>query len=429
MVRAARKRWNDSPVLPRLKDLGRRRVLAGGAGAVAFSLALSLTAGAAEAAAPNAPKFNRLVASVVARMQAKLPANAALVVLDPATGAVLHSRNGNAPMLPASTMKLVTATVALTSYPETQRFQTRVSFDPATNRLYLIGGGDPMLLREELAQLAADVAPQLPAATNFEVYTDISLFPAPTAAEGWVPNYVPGQVMPVSPLAIFGIRSKFPAARAASEFISKLQELGVTASYAGNAPMAGNEIASRSGRTLQAIVKHMLVFSDNNIAERLFRMSTVAAGLQPTWENSVAHATEVLTQLGIGTASLHLSDGSGLSRTNRLTAATLAQLLSIARNPANPKLQLLLDAHLLPIAGFNGTLRKRFAQKSTTCARGQVEAKTGTLFDVVSLAGYASTPDGLADFAIIVNGIDRARTVLTRKHVDWVVTALVGCRG
>ena len=95
-----------------------------------------------------------------------------------------------------------------------------------------------------------------------------------------------------------------------------------------------------------------------------------------------------------------IADGSGLSLYNYVSAELEVMMLRYAwRNERifNP----LYDA--LPIAGVDGTLRKRM---TGTAAAGNVRAKTGTLFGISSLAGYLTTADGrpLA-FAIINQGI------------------------
>jgi D-alanyl-D-alanine carboxypeptidase/D-alanyl-D-alanine-endopeptidase (penicillin-binding protein 4) len=76
-----------------------------------------------------------------------------------------------------------------------------------------------------------------------------------------------------------------------------------------------------------------------------------------------------------------MDNGSGLSRTERITAQQLAAVLELAyKGPHAPEL-----LASLPIAGIDGTLSRRF---KGSLAEGRARMKTGTLRNVVALAGY-----------------------------------------
>jgi D-alanyl-D-alanine carboxypeptidase/D-alanyl-D-alanine-endopeptidase (penicillin-binding protein 4) len=58
----------------------------------------------------------------------------------------------------------------------------------------------------------------------------------------------------------------------------------------------------------------------------------------------------------------------------------------------------------LPIAGVDGSLAGRMAN---TAAQGNLRAKTGTMSNIRSLAGYVTTRDGeVLAFAIMVNNFE-----------------------
>jgi D-alanyl-D-alanine carboxypeptidase/D-alanyl-D-alanine-endopeptidase (penicillin-binding protein 4) len=86
----------------------------------------------------------------------------ALVVREP-DGAVLFARAADAPLVPASNQKVLTALAALESFGPTHRFVTRVFADRAPDAhgavgvLAVEGGGDPGLTSEQLWRLAADL--------------------------------------------------------------------------------------------------------------------------------------------------------------------------------------------------------------------------------------------------------------------------------
>ena len=77
-------------------------------------------------------------------------------------------------------------------------------------------------------------------------------------------------------------------------------------------------------------------------------------------------------------------------------------------------------------AGVSGTLRTRFTTASTSCAKGKVRAKTGSLSDAVSLSGSAYGVDGRERlFSIIENGA--ASSTEARHAIDRFATAATGC--
>jgi D-alanyl-D-alanine carboxypeptidase len=55
-------------------------------------------------------------------------------------------------------------------------------------------------------------------------------------------------------------------------------------------------------------------------------------------------------------------------------------------------------------------------------ARGVVHAKTGTLDDVATLAGYLARPDGLLVLSLMYNG----RRIGTARAAEWEVFRLLG---
>jgi D-alanyl-D-alanine carboxypeptidase/D-alanyl-D-alanine-endopeptidase (penicillin-binding protein 4) len=115
-----------------------------------------------------------------------------------------------------------------------------------------------------------------------------------------------------------------------------------------------------------------------------------------------------------------LDNGSGLSRDGRVTAGALAALLKHAAQ--DPRAADAFERSL-PIAGVNGTARHLADRSPRSDAIGRARFKTGTLRDVVSLAGYAW---GLSGQQYVVVGLvndpnaDAARPALDRL-VEWAV--------
>ena len=77
----------------------------------------------------------------------------------------------------------------------------------------------------------------------------------------------------------------------------------------------------------------------------------------------------------------------------------------------------------LPVAGIDGSLQTRMRG---TSAEGNVRAKTGTMSNVRSLAGYVRTRDGeRVAFAILVNNFE-GTGAQANAAVDAIATRLAG---
>ena len=157
------------------------------------------------------------------------------------------------------------------------------------------------------------------------------------------------------------------------------------------------ELLAFQGHPLGRVVALLVKFSSNPMAEALLKGMGRAAGAGPgSWDNGRQAALASLARLGLDTRGLTLVDGSGLATGNRVTPRILVGALRIARASFRFGPELVAA---LPIAGVDGTLKKRAAQIS-----GAVRAKTGLLDGVAGLSGYADAPSGERVFSILVNG-------------------------
>jgi D-alanyl-D-alanine carboxypeptidase len=129
------------------------------------------------------------------------------------------------------------------------------------------------------------------------------------------------------------------------------------------------------------------------------------SGIQETF-------VKTLNNLEIDSTGLKAVDGSGLSRSNRVSAQMLAQLLLKTYN--NDKYRNIYDG--LPVGGINGTMRNRFVA-SAPKAIGLVRTKTGSLTGVVSMAGYVQGGDHEYIFAAIADRIPKNTTAAKAARV------------
>ena len=135
-------------------------------------------------------------------------------------------------------------------------------------------------------------------------------------------------------------------------------------------------------------IRDMNKWSNNVIARHV--LATLGATAEPE-QDSVAAGGRVVEQSlragGVDTSGFVIENGAGLSRSARISAHSLGQLLLSAwRSPTMPEL-----LASLPIAGVDGTARRRLANSP---AAGHAHIKTGTLDGVRSLAGYVLARDG-----------------------------------
>ncbi len=174
------------------------------------------------------------------------------------------------------------------------------------------------------------------------------------------------------------------------------------------APRPATILAQVSSAPLDSIAIEVNRRSVNIGAELMLQW---AAGNQLTGPGLL---TQHVRQVVGPSARVHLVDGSGLSQFNRMSSRT--QMLYLARFPqlpGNGRYPLLLPAN------GTGTLRRL---RGGAMTRGVVHAKTGTLDDVATLAGYLARPDGLLVMSLMYNG----RRIGAARAAEWEVFRVLG---
>jgi serine-type D-Ala-D-Ala carboxypeptidase/endopeptidase (penicillin-binding protein 4) len=158
---------------------------------------------------------------------------------------------------------------------------------------------------------------------------------------------------------------------------------------------------------LAEAVRDINKYSNNVMAQQLF----LTLSLQARGTGSFEGSREVLRwQARIGGEPPVVENGSGLSRTDRITARQLSQLLALAwRSPLMPEL-----VASLPVTGLDGTLRR-------SQATGLAHLKSGSLRDVAGIAGYVHGASGrrYVLVAIANHGTPSAARPLFDALIDW----------
>jgi D-alanyl-D-alanine carboxypeptidase/D-alanyl-D-alanine-endopeptidase (penicillin-binding protein 4) len=172
----------------------------------------------------------------------------------------------------------------------------------------------------------------------------------------------------------------------------------------GAAPRSSAKVTEdRVSMPLSKLAVPFLKLSNNNIAEILVKSIGRKTRGEGTWQAGLPAVTKYLKGLGEDTSRVKLTDGSGLSRSNRSTALQVSRLLRAVQT----KTWFPAFYQSLPVAGqpqpwVGGTLATRM---KGTPAAGNVHAKTGTLTGATALSGYVRDPSGRRlIFSIIFNG-------------------------
>ena len=182
------------------------------------------------------------------------------------------------------------------------------------------------------------------------------------------------------------------------------------------------ELFSHDSPPLSQILRVFLKISQNLYGETLLRMldpspsgKRGAAGLM-RMESILVH------RIGLDPESFLLADGSGLSRHNLISAGAVMRLLEYAhRQPYGTAFR-----QWLPVAGTDGTLRRRMAGPGL---KGRIQAKTGSMEGVRALSGFLETVHGeTLAFALLVNHLreDEADLAALQEEFLRVLVHLPG---
>ncbi len=184
----------------------------------------------------------------------------------------------------------------------------------------------------------------------------------------------------------------------------------------GRVPTGSQEILVWPSRPLAQVLVDINKQSNNVMARNLMLSLVAERGGKPA--SAVAASERVLAWMastGLPVQGTVMENGSGLSRAERVPAATLAEILDYAwQQPTMPEL-----LTSLPVAGVDGTMVRR---NGDSAVRGRAHIKTGSLAGVASIAGYVTAASGRR--VIVVCMINHANANDARgafeSLLDWV---------
>lgn len=352
------------------------------------------------------------------------------VLVETANGHLITSQAAEETYNPASAVKLATALVALHTFGAAHRFSTAVWTNGALNSEtgtingdLVISGRDPsfgdahaVTVARELNEMGIRtvtgdliVAPgftlnysasALRSGERFYDTLDVTRRSA-SATRAWQENRrVTGDT----------------AASYQAAFANVPSVAVMGAVYTGAVPADARVLVTHKSSTLADILKILLCYSNNFMAERLGDQMGGAPGLE----------RYLINKIGLAPADVRLASTSGLG-INRLSPRSMMKVYrALVSELAHHHLR---PSDILPVAGIDpGTLQKRY---TSSIARGSVIGKTGTLVrtdgGASALVGQTRTASGETLYFVIFQ--QRGNVRRFRNEQDRLVTQWQNDRG
>jgi serine-type D-Ala-D-Ala carboxypeptidase/endopeptidase (penicillin-binding protein 4) len=342
------------------------------------------------------------------------------VLVEKVGGELVREQAADQSFNPASAVKLATALVALRTFGPRHRFATAIwvngTFDKATGTVtgdLVVSGRDPSFHDEHAVAIARELN-QLGIRT---VTGDLVVAPRFTM------NFSPSSLRSGERLydTLDATRRPAAAARAWNDSRVALRDAEglrtvpsvavMGAVYVDSVPRSARVISTHYSPALVDILKVLLCYSNNFMADRLGDAMGGPQGVELFLER----------ELGLPASEVRLSSASGLG-VNRLTPRQMLRVYRALLDELHENN--LKAADILPVAGIDpGTLQRRYADKP---GRGSIIAKTGTLprtdAGASALVGQMRTRGGETLLFVIFN--QRGSVVRFRAAQDSIVAEI-----
>ena len=390
------------------------------------------------------PKHHRFL-SIVACLLSILAQDYAVaqttgILLSDDRNNIVYAKNEETSFIPASTLKIITSLAALETLGKNYRFSTWVDYDPKTKTLYVKGFGDPLFISEEIESLVEKLIAKTKLRSVHNIVLDHSFFHPDIAIPGTGNSKNPYDATTGALCANFNTiffqwdetKSRYISAEHQTPLLDNFQDHikslnkskdrvllshtqrriypGLLIRYfltkkkikvsgdikEGSYPDSPHvKLEYKSSVSLEEIIEKLLKYSNNFIANQLVLvMGAKHFGPPATLEKGVTYLNGYIeTKLGI--QGIHLTEGSGLSRKNRMS----------------PRQMMIALMEFMPYHYLMSKDKNEFY-------------KTGTLSDVKTRAGYIRGKDNrLYPFVIMLNqtwnGYGSIRKALNTKVIEY----------
>lgn len=356
----------------------------------------------------HAQDFGRWVSALEAR---GVRVSAGIWEVD--TGKALERHHEDLALVPASTTKVVSTYALLKTMKPDTTLETELWGDlregVVQGDLSLKGAWDPMLTNERIWMIAQALKKMGVHQVTGNLHLDQSASDGQTQPQGWE-NTSTNTLPAVLPLSVNFNRDEAGRIAPNPEQLSRetiqriFLETGISFEGRSNGKANPRKLMGWASPPLRSLAVDINKWSNNFMVEMLLK--AYGGGSWPTGVQRIQAFYK--STFGLGPETIRITDGSGLSKDNRLSARTLAIVLRAAYHDFEVGPEFV--SSLKVIGGEPWRLRV----KDPNLTR-RVRVKTGHLDQVTSACGYIQTLDGnVRVFAIILNGAAHEEDVWTQ---------------
>ena len=390
------------------------------------------------------------LAAKIRNILSKVPSgtNISIMVYNPLNQDTIYVESHTRPMIPASVTKLFTTATALSIMGGNHFFSTllltddfNVSDGIINGDLYVKGYGNGLFTDSDLSQMVSDLIKIGISEITGDVIGDDSYFDDVYVRDDWIPNERANVKLPaISALVLdrnqsivqrkVGKRTRHytqnvtnPPLHVANRLKEKLVSNNIIVKGSAKTGVSPPQfkLLTESRSSMRNIISTVNKNSDNFLAEVLFK--TIGAAASGKQGNSLYSQQSIINFIeanGIYKSGTSIVDGSGISRFDQVTLASVTGLLE----------KMYFDLihfddffNSLSIAGVDGTLRNRM---TGTFAENNFRGKTGTLNGVTSISGYITTSGGDDLIVGIMFEFTRGGWNFYRGIQDEIISLLAG---
>ena len=363
-----------------------------------------------------------------------LPQDMAVIVTDLSTGKTLAEASAERPLVPASIMKTVTIASLMHESDAEKPIVTRVYTDGPVRdgalrgNIIVEGAGDPSLNSAALPESGDFVAEIVEALRRRDidciegrVIVDESIFEGPVVPPSWAK----GDLMHAYGTGCHGFNFSGNASGKSSvsnpafmfeqRLVRAMDAAGIVMERQSVARGEDKLLVEHKSLPLKEIMRSCMMRSDNLYAESMLRLFALERDREGSTSAGASEEMKFWKRRGADMKGVEIIDGSGLSRSNRMTAKMIDFVLQDMADNVD-------YASYLPLAGQEGTL-KRFL--SDTPLDSYVALKTGSMSGIQCYAGY-KLDDEFApthSIVVIVNNFRCDRSTV-RKAVEQMLLSI-----